>query len=156
MQTCPMNRATELICSPTIILALALLVASAAVARADGLQAGLWRILSRPVIDGVAGRVQENTRCLTAADVADPGKTFTPVGRTVNSTCEMVENELTPQRLKWHLQCTGQLDMDLTGDFSFDAPEHYTATVTTAASMAGHLMQSGRMTIEGQRVGECE
>jgi hypothetical protein len=136
--------------------ALALVFASPAVAHADGLQAGLWRILARPVIDGAAGQVQENTRCLSPADVADLEKTFTPVGRTVNSSCELVEHELTPQRLKWHLQCTGQFDMDLTGDFSFDAPEHYTATVTTAASIGGHLMQSGRMALEGQRVGECQ
>jgi Protein of unknown function (DUF3617) len=125
-------------------------------ARADGLQPGLWRILTRPVIDGMAGREQESTRCLTPADVADPARTFSPVGRTVNSTCEMVEHELTPQRLKWHLQCTGQLDMDLTGEFLFDAPEHYTATITTASSMQGQRLQAGRMTVEAQRVGECQ
>jgi hypothetical protein len=125
-------------------------------ARADGLQPGLWRVLSRPVIDGVAGREQESTRCLTPADVADLEKTFSPVGRTVNSTCEMVEHELTPGRLKWHLQCTGQLDMDLTGEFLFDAPEHYSATVTTASSMLGQKLQAGRMTIEGERVSECQ
>jgi hypothetical protein len=125
-------------------------------ARADALQPGLWRVLSRPVIDGVAGREQESTRCLTPADVADPGKTFSPVGGTVNSTCEMVEHELTPGRLKWHLQCTGQLDMDLTGEFVFDAPEHYSATITTASSMLGHRLQAGRMIVEAQRVGECQ
>jgi hypothetical protein len=123
---------------------------------ADGLQPGLWRVLSRPVIDGMAGREQQNMRCLTPADVADLEKAFSPVGRTVNSTCEMVEHELTPQRLKWHLQCTGQLDMDLTGEFLFDAPEHYSATITTASSMLGRQLQAGRMTIEGQRVGECQ
>jgi hypothetical protein len=125
-------------------------------ARADGLRPGLWRVLSRPVIDGMAGREQQNMRCLTPADVADLEKAFSPVGRTVNSTCEMVEHELTPQRLKWHLQCTGQLDMDLTGEFLFDAPEHYTATITTASSMGGLKLQAGRMTVEGQRVGECQ
>ncbi len=129
---------------------------STPIARADGLQPGLWRILSRPVIDGVAGREQQSTRCLTPADVADLEKTFSPVGRTINSTCEMSEHELTPQRLKWHLQCTGQLDMDLEGEFLFDAPEHYSATVTTASSMLGRQLQAGRMTIEGQRVGECQ
>ena len=125
-------------------------------ARAEGLRPGLWRILTHPVIDGVAGREQQNTRCLMPADVADLEKTFSPVGQTVNSTCEMVEHELTPERLKWHLQCTGQLDMDLTGDFLFDAPEHYSATVTTASSMLGRQLQAGRMTVEGQRVGECQ
>jgi hypothetical protein len=124
-------------------------------ARADGLQPGLWRVLTRPVIDGVAGREQENMRCLTPADVADLEKAFSPVGRTVNSTCEMIEHELTPRRLKWHLQCTGQLDMDLTGEFLFDAPEHYSATITTASSMLGRQLQAGRMTVEGQRVSEC-
>ena len=124
-------------------------------ARADGLQPGLWRVLSRPVIDGVAGREQQNMTCLTPADVADLDKTFSPVGRTVNSTCEMVEHALTPQRLKWHLQCTGQLDMDLAGEFLFDAPEHYSATVTTASSMLGQKLQAGRMSVEGQWVGEC-
>jgi hypothetical protein len=137
------------------VLALLVLLTTPS-ARADGLQPGLWRVLTRPVIDGVAGREQENTRCLTPADVADPEKAFSPVGRTVNSTCAMVEHELTPQRLKWHLQCTGQLDMDLTGEFLFDAPEHYTATITTASSMQGHKLQAGRMTVEAQRVGECQ
>jgi Protein of unknown function (DUF3617) len=137
-------------------LALALLVLlSPPLARADGLRPGLWRVLSRPVIDGVAGREQESTRCLTPADVADLEKTFSPVGRS-NSTCEMVEHTLTPARLKWHLQCTGQLDMDLTGEFLFDAPEHYSATITTASSMLGHQLQAGRMTMEGERVSECQ
>jgi hypothetical protein len=138
-------------------VALVLLVLlSVPCARADGLQPGLWRVLSRPVIDGVAGREQENTRCLTPGDVADLEKTFSPVGRTINSTCEMVEHELTPLRLKWHLRCTGQLDMDLTGEFLFDAPEHYSATITTLSSMLGHQLQAGRMTVEGQRVSECQ
>jgi hypothetical protein len=134
----------------------ALVLLGAPFARADGLQAGLWRVLSRPVIDGVAGREQQTMRCLTAADVADLDKTFSPVGRTVNSTCEMVEHELSPLRLKWHLQCTGQLDMDVAGEFLFEAPEHYTATVTTASAMLGRQMQAMRVTIEGQRVGECQ
>ena len=137
-----------------VLLAL-LVLSSPPFARADGLRPGLWRTLSRPVIDGVAGREQQSTQCLTPADVADLDKTFSPVGRTINSTCEMVEHELTPQRLKWHLQCTGQLDMDLEGEFLFDTPEHYSATVTTVASMLGRQMQAGRMTVEGQRVGEC-
>ena len=139
------------------VVALAVLVLlSTPFACADGLQPGLWRVLSRPVIDGMAGREQQSTRCLTPADVADLEKTFSPVGRTVNSTCEMIEHELTPQRLKWHLQCSGQLDMDLTGEFLFDAPEHYSATITTASSMLGRQLQAGRMTVEGQRMGECQ
>jgi len=149
-----MNHAV--LASQRVVALVALVLLSAPFARADGLQPGLWRVLSRPVIDGVAGREQQSTRCLTPADVADLERTFSPVGGTVNSTCEMIEHELTPQRLKWHLQCTGQLDMDLTGEFLFDAPEHYSATITTASSMLGRQLQAGRMTVEGQRMGECQ
>src|SRR5262245_43925444 len=69
-------------------------------------------------------------RCLTPEAVADLDKTFSPISRTTNSTCERVEHESTPQRLKWRLQCTGQIDMEVAGEFTFDSPEHYTAVIT--------------------------
>jgi len=124
-------------------------------AAADGIQAGLWRVINKPVINGTAGQTQQNMRCLTAADVADLDKTFSPVSRTVNSECERVEHEFTPQRLKWRLQCRGQLDMDVAGEFIFDASDHYTGLVTARSSMGGQLMQDVRTQIEGQWTGEC-
>jgi hypothetical protein len=119
------------------------------------LRAGQWRTINSPEIDGVAGPVQQSTRCLTPEAVADLDKTFSPISRTTNSTCERVEHESTPQRLKWRLQCTGQLDMDVAGEFTFDSPEHYTAVITARSSMLGRLMQSIRTSVEGQRVGDC-
>ena len=136
-------------------LAALLVLPAAPGARADGLQAGMWRLLNKPVINGVSGPDQQTTRCLTPAAVADLDKTFSPLSRTTNSSCELVEHEATPQRLKWHLQCTGQMNSDVTGEFVFDTPEHYTATITTTASMAGRQMQDVRVTIEATRVGEC-
>ena len=65
--------------------------------------------------------------CLMPEAVADLDTTFSPVSRTTNSSCERVEHELTPQRLKWRLQCSGQIDMDVQGEFNFDSPEHYVA-----------------------------
>src|SRR5262245_12067411 len=116
-------------------------------ARADGLQAGLWRVLNKPGINGVVGPEQQKMRCLTPEAVADLDKTFSPVARNANASCELVEHEMTPQRLKWHLQCTGQLNTDVTGEFVFDAPEHYSATVSTSASMAGQQVQASQVTI---------
>jgi hypothetical protein len=141
-----------------MVVALPLAVLSGAIpsARADGLQAGLWKVLNKPEINGAAGPESQNMRCLTADDVKDLDKTFSPVSRTTNSTCERVEHEATPQRLKWRLQCTGQLDMDVAGEFLFESPDHYTATVTARSSMLGQLMQDVRTTIVGQRVGECQ
>jgi hypothetical protein len=137
------------------VLTVVLCLACAPNAGADGLRAGQWKTSQSAEINGVVGPVQQNTRCLTPEAVADLDKTFSPVSRTTNSACERVEHEVTPQRLKWRLQCTGQLDMDVAGEFTFDSPEHYTAVITARSSMQGRLMQNVRTSIEGQRVGEC-
>ncbi len=142
-------------CVVAIGMAAGLMVALPSNAWADGLQAGLWSVRQSPVINDVAGPVQQNMRCLTAEAVADLEKTFSPVSRTTNSDCEQVERESTPQRLKWHLQCTGQINMDVAGEFVFETPQRYTATVTSEASMAGQLMQKSRVTIEAEWTGEC-
>ncbi|MEA3074286.1 MAG: hypothetical protein QOD29_5732 [Alphaproteobacteria bacterium] len=132
-----------------------LLFLLARAACADGLQAGQWKTVQSPEIDGVAGPVQETMLCLTQEAVLDLEKTFSPISRTTNSTCERTEHELTPQRLNWRLQCTGQIDMDVAGEFIFITPEHYTATITARSSMLGQLMQSVRTSIDAQRVGDC-
>ena len=105
-----------------MVVAAALMVPASSHALADGLQAGLWSVRQSPVINDMTGPVQQNLRCLTAEAVADLDKTFSPVSRTTNSACEQIEHELTPQRLKWRLQCTGQLDMDVAGEFVFENP----------------------------------
>jgi hypothetical protein len=123
--------------------------------RAQELQAGLWKVVTTPEINGVTGPDQETMRCLTADDVNNVEATFSPNSRTTNSTCETTEHELSPQRLKWRLQCKGQIDMDVAAEFIFAAPEHYTATITTQASMLGKQIQHSRAAIEAQRVGAC-
>ena len=141
-------------CGRAGVLVLAIVVATAHAAAADGLRAGQWITVHATEIDGVAVPMQQGTRCLTPEAVADLDKTFSPITRTTNSTCERVDHELTPQRLKWRLQCSGQIDMDVAGEFTFDSPEHYSAVVTTRSLMLGRLMQSMRVSIEGRRVGD--
>ena len=136
-------------------LAVVLFLAAAPHAGADGLRDGEWTTIQSAEINGVVGPAQRGTRCLTPEAVADLDKTFSPVSRTTNSTCERIEHESTPERLKWRLQCTGQIDMDVAGEFTFDSPEHYSAIITGRSFMQGRLMQSVRTSIEGQRVGEC-
>lgn len=125
-------------------------------ALADGLQAGQWRLLTTPEINGAVAPERQTMKCLTASDVANLEKTFSPVAQTTNSTCSPLQSELTPQRLTWRLQCTGQLDMELTGDYQFPTPDRYSAVVTAKSSMLGRLMQSIRTAIEAQRIGECQ
>ena len=125
-------------------------------ARADGLQAGLWKIVTKPEVNGTAGAAQEAMRCLTDSDVANLEATFSANSRTINSDCERTEAESTPQHLKWRLRCKGQIDMDIAGEFLFDDPKHYTAIVTTRASMMGQQIQNSRASIEAQHVGACQ
>jgi len=143
-------------CKRAGVLVTALLFATAQSAAADGLRAGQWKTVQSPEINGVAGPTQQNTRCLTPDAVADLDKTFGPISRTTNSTCERTEHEVSPQRLKWRLQCTGQIDMDVAGEFTFDSPEHYYANITARSFMQGRLMQDVRTSIDGERIGECQ
>ena len=142
--------------SMIVAACLAAAAASTTAARADGLDAGLWRSLQTPTLNGMTAPPRESTRCLRAADVADLERTFSPVYGTTNSACEQVEREFTPQRLKWRLQCRGQLDMDVAGEFVFERSDRYTATIVALSSMLGKVMQEVRTRIEAQRVGECE
>jgi hypothetical protein len=133
-------------------LAAAMLAAPVA---AQALEAGLWEVVTTPVIGGMAGPPQGTMRCLTADDVKDLEKTFSPVARTVNSPCNQVEKEFTPERLKWRLQCRGQLDMDVSGEFLFQTPLRYTAKMTTRASLGDQVVQESSATIEARHTGPC-
>jgi hypothetical protein len=135
---------------------LAVILLAGGEACADGLEAGLWKVVTKPEVNGVVGPDQETIRCLTADDVANLEATFSPNSRATNATCEATEHEATPLRLKWRLQCKGQIDMDVAGEFFFDAREHYSATITTQAWMLGNQIQRSRAAIEAQRVGACQ
>jgi hypothetical protein len=124
-------------------------------AMADGIDPGLWKVITRTETGGVIGPPHESLKCLTADQTGDLTTTFTPVPNTVNSVCAPIEHDLAGDKLTWRLTCKGQLDMELTGEFTFDSPHHYSATVQTKAQMAGMTMVDSRNTLEGQWVSEC-
>ena len=134
---------------------LALAVAGAPCpAAADGLQPGYWKITSTPEVNGAPAPPQEKMRCMSPAETADLGQTFSPQANTINATCERVEHTVTPQTLTWRLTCTGQVSMDVAGAFKFETPQRYVAEVRTQMAIAGQTVSS-RVKIEGERVGEC-
>ena len=139
---------------PALTIAAVLLAAMPA-AQADGLEAGMWQLTTKGEMNGQPMPPQQSMRCLRPEDVADLDKTFSPVFGTVNSACERVEHEATPQRVKWRLICKGQVDMDVAGEFVFETPQRYVAMVATSASMMGRPMQSSRSVIEATHVGAC-
>lgn len=130
---------------------------SVCTARADGLEAGQWRLTTLATVNGRDMPAQQSLRCLRPEDVADLERTFSPVFMTVNSDCERVEHESTPQRLKWRLICRGQMNMDVAGEFVFETRERYVAIMNTKGQLsAGGPLQSQRSVIEATRVGECK
>jgi hypothetical protein len=66
-----------------------------------------------------------------------------------------VEHEVSPPRLKWRLQCTGQVDMDVAREFTFDSPEHYSATIAAGSFMQGHPSHRTCAVDRGTARGEC-
>jgi uncharacterized protein DUF3617 len=140
------------------LFALALLGIAAAPlpAAADGIEPGLWQITETIIMNGNRTPSQMRTRCLSAEQAGDTAATFSPEYRTVNSDCERAEFSSTASRLKWRMLCKGQLDMDVSGDFTFDTPKHYSAKIESKGSVAGQTMVETSVTIDGEHLGECK
>lgn len=144
-----------------IRLAVALLCACPALiapAAADELaiEPGQWKVTSRTVLNGAASPASVKERCLSPEQARDVAATFGPAMSTVNSTCKPAEFETAGRKLKWRLECRGQLDIAVAGEFDFDTPSHYTATVSSKGWMAGSLMSDVKTELEGERVGACQ
>jgi hypothetical protein len=143
-----MHRLSLIVLCPLAVLPLA--------AAAESLmEAGQWTVTQSMVMNGNVVPPQSKARCVTPEQAEDVAKTFGPVSGTINSTCEAPSSEMTGKTLKWRLQCRGQLDMDVAGDFNFDTPRHYTATITSKGKMAGALISDVKTEVVGERVGDC-
>lgn len=117
---------------------------------------GQWRVTSSSVINGMAAPPQAKARCITPQQAEDVAKTFGPVSGTINSDCADPEIETSGRTLSWRLQCRGQLDADVAARFDFDAPQHYTATITFQGRMGGALINDTKTEIVGERTGDCQ
>jgi hypothetical protein len=138
-----------------MVVLLLLFVTQVASAQTVELEPGRWRVVTT-TLSGPPSPPQVTTRCLTPEDVKDPGKTFGPQASTVNSECKPTEFRLEASGLSWRLQCRGQLDMDVGGQFIFESPTSYSALVITQATMMERMVQQSMMTISAQRIGACE
>ena len=124
-------------------------------AAADGISPGEWQLTETMIMNGNKTPPQMRTRCLSPEQAADTATTFSPEYRTVNSGCERVEFKSTATALRWRMKCTGQLDMDVSGDFSFDTPDHYTATIISKGAVGGREFVNTSVAIEAERIGDC-
>jgi hypothetical protein len=127
---------------------------SGAVALADGIEPGEWQLTETITVNGQEMPAQVRSRYLSAEEASDTAKTFTPEYRTVNSNCERVEFKSTATTLSWRMQCTGQMDMDVSGEFVFDTPKHYSGKIVSRGAVGGRQFVDSRVSIEGEHVDE--
>src|SRR5215470_4945885 len=137
------------------VLLLADLCSVVSRAAAEGIAPGEWKLTETIVMNGNKTAPQTRTRCLSPEQASDTAATFSPEYRTVNSGCERVEFESTATALRWRMRCTGQMDMDVSGDFSFDTPKHYSATIISKGAMGGREFVNSSVSIEAEHIGEC-
>ncbi|AMN43484.1 DUF3617 domain-containing protein [Rhodoplanes sp. Z2-YC6860] len=137
------------------LLATAAIVCWASHAFADGIQPGLWKIISRMEANGAMSPPQQSSKCFTAEQARDLVKTFSPAPMTINSECGELESSLDGNRLKWRLVCTGQLNMEITGDYTFREGTQYAGIVRNTASMSGMPTSDSVTTLYAERVSDC-
>ena len=131
------------------------LLAASARAQTLSIEPGQWKVTAKTVINGGTQPPKATMSCLSPEQAGDVTKTLGPSMGTVNSTCSPAEFQIKVGEMKWRLQCKGQIDIDLLGDYTFDSMSHYTATVLSKGWMAGALMSDVTTELEGQRVGAC-
>jgi hypothetical protein len=132
----------------------ALCLAGPAYAQSERIDAGLWKVTTRLVMNGAPMPVEVKNRCLSPEQAGDLTGTFGPQVASVNTECKS-ERSMQNGRLQWQMQCRGQIDIDVTGDFTFDNVRHYSATVATKAFMAGRKVADSSAAIEGEYTGAC-
>jgi hypothetical protein len=124
-------------------------------ASADGIAPGEWKLTEIIVMNGNRTPAETRTRCLSPEQAGNTAATFSPEYHTVNSGCERIEFNSSATGLRWRMKCTGQLDMDVIGDFLFDSPTHYTATIVSKGAMAGQELINTMVAIEAEHIGAC-
>jgi hypothetical protein len=122
---------------------------------ADGIQPGLWKIISRIEANGAMSPSQQSSKCFTAEQARDLVTTFSPAPTMINSECGKLESSLDGDRLKWRLVCTGQLNMEITGDYTFREGAQFAAIVRNTTSMGGMPMSDSVTTLYAERVSDC-
>ncbi|MGH6981881.1 MAG: DUF3617 domain-containing protein, partial [Stellaceae bacterium] len=116
---------------------------------------GLWRITSRTMTGGVIGPPHESSRCFSPGQANDVVATFVPAAGADNSSCTPAEHTLHGSKLSWRLTCRGETDMEQSGEFIFESPHHYRATILTRAAVSGAIMIDSQDRREGRWLSEC-
>ena len=120
------------------------------------IEPGLWKVTTKVLMNGNPTPVEVKTRCITPEQAADVVKTFSPAYAVMNAECKRDEPKFEGGKLSWRLVCKGHLDTDVSGEFNFSNPKHYTAIVVTKGWLAGQQVVDSSGAIEGEHTGACQ
>jgi uncharacterized protein DUF3617 len=129
-------------------------LAAPAMAENERIEPGNWKVTTNLIMNGTPMPVEVKNRCISPEQASDLAKTFSPESASINTECKS-DSAMKDSRLQWKMQCRGQIDIDVTGDFTFDSAKHYSATVATKAFMAGQKVADSSAAIEGEHAGAC-
>lgn len=137
-----------------LVCSLAMLTASAR-AETLSIEPGQWKVTAKTTVNGAAQPPKVTMKCVSPEQAGDVTKALGPSMGTVNSTCAPTEFQIKVGQMKWRVQCKGQIDIDLLGDYAFDGMSHYTATVLSKAWIDGKLISDVTTELQGERAGVC-
>lgn len=137
-------------------MVLGLGLAAAPPAVADGIQPGLWRVITVVVNNGARMPPQSSLRCLSGEQANNLADTFSPRFGGINTSCERTEYQKSEQKMTWRLMCKGQVNMDSKAEFIFHSPIRYTAAIATKSWIADQLAMDSEVTLQGEFVGPCQ
>ena len=86
-----------------------------------GIAPGLWKVTTTTILNGAIDAAAGQDAMPHRGRGRRSGQDVQPRISTVNSSCERTEYQLDRQRLRWRLQCKGQIDMDVAGEFTFES-----------------------------------
>lgn len=122
----------------------------------QAIEPGQWKITTKVLLNGNPTPAETKSRCITPEQAADVVKTFSPAFAVMNADCKRDEPKFEGGRLSWRLVCKGQMDTDVSGEFNFSNPKHYTAIVVTKGWLAGQQVVNSSAAIEGEHAGACQ
>lgn len=122
----------------------------------DAIEPGQWKITTKVLLNGNPTPPEVKTRCITPEQASDVVKTFSPAFAVMNADCKRDEPKFEGGKLSWRLVCKGQMDTDVSGEFNFSNPKHYTAIVVTKGWLAGQQVVDSSGAIEGEHIGACQ
>lgn len=136
-------------------LAIGALLTLAPLARAaEGPKPGMWKIVTRVTRDGAATPPDSHMSCVTADQMKDPGQSIMPHQASPEEKCTRTQYEWNGSKLRWQIECSGQMNLKGAGKIDFDTPEHYNGEITSSGAVNGHDFNS-TIVLEGQRIGDC-